>query len=108
MYRMFRFLIIIFTFFSFSVQSDDLLDKWANENPWFGTNTEMTEYVLKFDEKIQAQGINPESEEYFNMIDNEVRKAFPEYCFTCTDSPSELEKELEENEEELEENVVIE
>jgi hypothetical protein len=82
---MFRFLIIIFTFFSFSVQSEDLLEKWAKENPWFGANTEMTEYVLKFDEKIQAQGINPESEEYFNMLDNEVRKAFPEYCFTCTD-----------------------
>ena len=81
---MFRFLIIIFTFFSFSVQSEDLLEKWSKENPWFLVNTEMTKYVLKFDEKIQAQGVIPESEEYFNMIDNEMRNAFPEYCFTCT------------------------
>ena len=88
-----RFLIIIFTFFSFSVQSEDLLEKWAKENPWFGANTEMTEYVLKFDEKIQAQGIDPESEEFFNMLDNEMRKAFPEFCFTCTDSSSVTEQE---------------
>ena len=86
---MFRFLIIFFIFFSFSVQSEDFLEKWAKENPWFGENTEMTEYVLKYDEKIQAQGINPESEEYFNMLDNEMRNAFPEYCFTCSDSLSE-------------------
>ena len=80
-YRMFsRLLIIIFTFFSFSVQSEDLLEKWSKENPWFLVNTEMTKYVLKIDEKLQAQGINPESEEYLNMIDNEMRIAFPEYC----------------------------
>ena len=34
----------------------------------------MTEFIVKFDKKIQAQGINPESEEYFNMLDNEIRK----------------------------------
>ena len=90
---MIRFFIIFFTFFSFSAQSDDLLNKWVNENHWFGKNTEMTEFILEFDKKIQAQGINPESEEYFNMLDNEIRKTFPEYCFTCTDSSSETEQE---------------
>jgi hypothetical protein len=55
--------------------------EWAEANPWFGDNTEMTSLVYGVHERLVKSGVHPvdDADEYYEAIDAEMRKRFPEY-----------------------------
>ena len=52
--------------------------EWAAENEWFEKDPEMTGYAYGLHEKLVKSGIDPRSEEYYNEIDDAVRRVFPD------------------------------
>ena len=52
--------------------------EWQNENQWFGNDDEMTGYALGLHESLVKNGVNPNSPEYYDRIDESVRKRFPD------------------------------
>jgi len=52
--------------------------EWAQNNPWFQTDTEMTGYAFGVHERLVKSGIDPNSETYYNEIDAAVRRTFPD------------------------------
>lgn len=57
--------------------------EWAKDNPWFGPHSsgydpEMTGYAYGFHEKLVRSGIAPDTEEYYNQIDDAMRRVFPD------------------------------
>lgn len=60
-------------------QPDSRAVEWSQENPWFLKDEEMTQYALGLDAKLKRQGIDPNSDEYYEAIDARMRKVFPEY-----------------------------
>ena len=54
--------------------------KWAQENPWFGQEKDMTALAYGVHERlIRDEGYDPNSDEYFEEIDRTIRNKFPEY-----------------------------
>lgn len=52
---------------------------WANDNKWFGTDEEMTAYAYGLHQKlVLRENFDPRSDEYYERINKEVRKRFPE------------------------------
>lgn len=62
---------------------------WQDKNDWFGQDEEMTSLALGLHEKLIRQGISPSTDEYYNRIDQTMRKRFPEYF---EDEPTDEEK----------------
>lgn len=52
---------------------------WAKRNTWFGRDQMMTNYAKHIHDRIVVfDGVDPRSEEYWQTIDGEIRKRFPE------------------------------
>ena len=51
---------------------------WAKTNTWFGTDDEMTSYVLGLHSKLVKSGVDPQSDEYYETIDSRMRTVFSE------------------------------
>lgn len=52
---------------------------WKDKNSWFGANRMMTAAALGLHEKLVVEDrINPQSDEYYQRLDGELRKRFPE------------------------------
>ena len=68
-----------------AAKPDPDMQVWAQKNPWFmgsePVHKEMTSYAMYVDQSLQAQGIDPasKSEEYYNEVDNAMRKQFPTF-----------------------------
>lgn len=54
--------------------------RWQAKNQWFGSDgfEEVTSYSLGLHQKLVNSGIDPQSDEYYEQIDNRVRSKFPE------------------------------
>jgi hypothetical protein len=52
--------------------------KWQKQNSWFGQDEEMTSLALGLHEKLVRSGIPAGSDDYYQRIDNTMRKRFPE------------------------------
>ena len=60
------------------IQPDAKAMEWQERNPWFGTDKEMTSFAYGVHEKLVAdEGIDPESEEYYELIDSRMKEVFP-------------------------------
>lgn len=59
-------------------QVDDRAQEWQQANPWFGTDDEMTAYALGLHSKLVKQGVNPQSDEYYEAINSRMRSVFPD------------------------------
>ena len=57
---------------------DERAMDWASKNEWFEKDPEMTGYAYGLHEKLVKSGIDPRTEEYYNEIDNAVRRVFPD------------------------------
>tara|TARA_B100000965_G_scaffold404071_1_gene433800 strand:+ start:1017 stop:2111 length:1095 start_codon:yes stop_codon:yes gene_type:complete len=58
---------------------------WSEENPWFGDDEhkDMTALAYGVHEKlVKNEGVDPNSDEYFETIDRTMRSRFPEYFGT--------------------------
>ncbi len=63
--------------------------EWLRENPWFGQDKEMTSFAYGLHEKLVVdERISPQSEDYYQRIDERVRQVFPDH-FDGGDPPRE-------------------
>ena len=59
-------------------EPDIKAEEWADENPWFGTNTVMTGAVRGIHmDLVQKEGFDPRSDEYYDEINRRMRSFFP-------------------------------
>jgi hypothetical protein len=66
---------------------------WQKRNDWFGQDEEMTSLALGLHEKLVRSGVSAGSDEYYNRIDNTMRKRFPENFEDTNDAEDEPVKE---------------
>jgi hypothetical protein len=50
---------------------------WAAKNEWFGTDEVMTQAAYGLHNQLTQQGVDPESDAYYNEIDRQMREYFP-------------------------------
>ena len=51
---------------------------WGEKNKWFNDDDEMTGYALGLHQKLLKQGVPSDSDMYYDAIDKEIRKRFPD------------------------------
>ncbi|MDC0037621.1 hypothetical protein OAJ30_02985 [Alphaproteobacteria bacterium] len=56
---------------------DPLAERWAEQNPWFGSIEEMTAYSFEIHRKLISENYNPVSIKYYVEIDKRMRAKFP-------------------------------
>ena len=61
--------------------------KWAEENTWFGTDEVMTNAAITIHNNISQEGIEVDSDEYYNEVNSRLRKYFPESFDDTKDEP---------------------
>lgn len=68
---------------------DDKTSRWREKNTWFGSDPEMTSLALGLHQKLESeQGAQfVGSDEYWNTVDNTIRRRFPEYFETREEEP---------------------
>ena len=57
---------------------DERAEAWREQNPWFGSNDEMTALALGLHTKLTKDKINPQSDEYNEKINSRMRELFPD------------------------------
>tara|TARA_E500000318_G_scaffold3494_2_gene3920 strand:- start:1457 stop:2506 length:1050 start_codon:yes stop_codon:yes gene_type:complete len=57
---------------------DQRAQDWAKKNTWFGTDDEMTSLALGLHNKLAKQGVDLQSDEYYEAIDSRMRQLFPD------------------------------
>ena len=57
---------------------DERANNWAASNTWFGQDDEMTSFALGLHNKLVKEGVNPQTEEYYERIDSRMRQVFPD------------------------------
>jgi len=59
-------------------EPDIRAEEWAEQNPWFGSNTVMTHTVRGIHmDLVQKEGFDPSSDEYYSEIDRRMSRIFP-------------------------------
>ena len=61
--------------------------KWAEENSWFGTDEVMTNAAITIHNNISQEGIEVDSDEYYNEVNSRLRKYFPDSFDAAKDEP---------------------
>lgn len=61
-------------------EPDPRTKKWADENPWFGDDKEMTGFAYGVHENLIKNGYDPtkDGDKYYDAIDASMRKRFPD------------------------------
>lgn len=57
---------------------DPKAQDWAAKNTWFGTDDEMTSFAYGVHHKLVKEGIDPQSDVYYEKVDSRMREIFPE------------------------------
>lgn len=61
------------------IEVDPQAKEWASRNTWFGQDEEMTGYAFGVHERlVKKEGINPSSQEYYEKIDEAMKRTFPD------------------------------
>ena len=60
------------------VKVDKRAQAWQDANDWFNQDVEMTSYALGLHNKLVNEGVNPQSDDYYERIDSRMRQLFPE------------------------------
>ena len=61
--------------------------KWAEENTWFGNDEVMTNAAITIHNNISQEGIEVDSDEYYNEVNSRLRKYFPDSFDAAKDEP---------------------
>lgn len=57
---------------------DPKAEQWRQKNPWFGRDRALTGYAFGIHEQlIMEEGVDPRSDRYYQLLDERIRKAFP-------------------------------
>ena len=65
-------------FASQPVQIDEKTRAWQKENPWFNEDEEMTSFALGLHNRLVKEGVDPQTDEYYERINTRMREVFPE------------------------------
>jgi len=57
--------------------ADPKAEAWGAKNKWFGSDTAMTYTAFDIHNKLEAEGYDPSSDEYYAEIDKRIRLEFP-------------------------------
>lgn len=58
---------------------DPRVEDWAERNPWYGRDTAMTHAAWGIHRQlIQVEGFDPNTEAYYDELDNRLRQTFPQ------------------------------
>jgi len=57
---------------------DERANTWAASNTWFGQDDEMTSFALGLHNKLVKEGINPQTDEYYERINARMQEIFPD------------------------------
>jgi len=60
------------------VEVDPKARAWHDANPWFGPNRKMTALALAVHQDLVENGVSPNSDEYYQKLNSEVRQVFPD------------------------------
>jgi hypothetical protein len=60
------------------VKADPKADAWQQENPWFNENVEMTGAALGLHNKLVNDGVETNSDSYYERINTRMREMFPD------------------------------
>ena len=60
------------------VQRDEKADSWRDDNLWFGSDDEMTAFALGLHNKLTKDGVDPQSDTYYEKINSRMRQVFPD------------------------------
>jgi spore germination cell wall hydrolase CwlJ-like protein len=71
-------------------KNDPLAEEWAAKNSWFGQDNIKTAAALAIDAELKGEGYDPSDEEFYQEIDNRIKKAF-------SPSVGETEERVQEN-----------
>ena len=67
-------------------EPDPKAQTWAEKNKWFGADEAMTFAAFGIHKKlVEDEGFDPQSDEYYNEIDNRMRREFPHKLNTGSD-----------------------
>lgn len=58
---------------------DEKAVEWAQRNPWFNVDPEMTQKAHEIHRRLVLRGINGDSEDYYKRLDEGMRRAFPDF-----------------------------
>lgn len=59
-------------------QVDPRVEEWAERNKWYGRDTVMTHAAWGIHRQlVQVDGVDPNSDEYYDELDKRIRDAFP-------------------------------
>jgi len=61
--------------------------KWAEENTWFGNDEVMTNAAITIHNNISQEGIEVDSDEYYNEVNTRLKGYFPESFGNTNDEP---------------------
>ena len=56
---------------------DPLAEEWLGKNEWFNTDKKLTGFAMGVHEDLLTEGINPQTREYYDKVDAEMKRAFP-------------------------------
>jgi hypothetical protein len=65
---------------------DPKADAWRRKNGWFGVDKKMTALALGLHEELVESGVDPRSDKYYDAVDADMKKRFPEYFSEEDDS----------------------
>ncbi len=57
---------------------DGRANEWAQSNEWFGQDDAMTGFALGYHTELVKEGVDPQSDEYYERIDFRMRQVFPD------------------------------
>lgn len=57
---------------------DSKTQAWLDKNSWYGVDDDMSFLAMGIHRKLERNGVTTGSDEYWNAIDTEMRKRFPE------------------------------
>jgi len=60
------------------VQRDEKAETWRDDNPWFGSDDEMTAFALGLHNKLTKDGVDPKTDTYYEKINSRMRQVFPD------------------------------
>jgi len=69
------------------VPVDERANEWAASNTWFGQDDEMTSLALGLHTKLVKEGVNPQSDDYYEKINSRMRQVFPEQFGSTGEEP---------------------
>ena len=75
---------------------DPKAEAWKRKNEWFGSDDEMTGFVLAYHSKLIKQGVDASSDEYYEKLDSRMRQVFPEY-FDAEEPPERTQRTVRSN-----------